>query len=179
MNNVHDALEVVFLTDWQSEGNDCAFENIMCAIKRYTDIRMFFIQLAHYHYARQHEFICVGPYLLGLYFHTFDAINNYDSAIGNPDRRSRVRHECGVSWRINKINFGIAMFQMSDCGIESNFAGDRIFFVVSNSGSFFNLAPARRGSSDVEKRTDQLRLPYVAVSDDRKVANKLRGIGFH
>jgi hypothetical protein len=24
-----------------------------------------------------------------------------------------------------------------------------------------------------------LRLPYVAVSDDRKIANRLRGIGFH
>jgi hypothetical protein len=24
-----------------------------------------------------------------------------------------------------------------------------------------------------------LRLPYVAVSDDRKVANRFRGVGFH
>src|SRR5258705_13785434 len=68
---------------------------------------------------------------------------------------------------------------MGECNIEGDLAGDGIFVVIGNGGSFLDLSPAWRGYGDVEKRTDQLRLPYVAVSDDRKVANGLRVIGFH
>src|SRR6266550_6370776 len=71
------------------------------------------------------------------------------------------------------------MLQVSECSIECNFAGNGIFFMIGNGSSFINFSPARRGSGDVQKRTNQLRLPYVAVSDDRKVANGLRVIGFH
>src|SRR6266480_5704488 len=68
---------------------------------------------------------------------------------------------------------------MSDCGIESDLAGYGIFFVIGNGGAFFDFTPAWCGSSDVEKRTDQLRLPYVAMSDDCKIANRFRSVGFH
>jgi hypothetical protein len=51
--------------------------------------------------------------------------------------------------------------------------------VVGYGGALLDLTPARRGSGDVEKRTDQLRLPCVAVSNDRKVANGFGGVDFH
>jgi hypothetical protein len=44
--HVHDvdhAFEVVFFSDWQGEGNDCSFENVVRAIERDADIRMLFI----------------------------------------------------------------------------------------------------------------------------------------
>src|SRR6266699_3549161 len=68
---------------------------------------------------------------------------------------------------------------MSDCSIESDLAGNGVFFVIGNGGAFFDFTPAWCGAGDVEKRTDQLRLPYVAMSDDRKIANRFRSIGFH
>ena len=68
---------------------------------------------------------------------------------------------------------------MSERRSEGNLAGNGIFFVIGNGGAFVNFSPAWCGSGDVEKRTKQLRLPGVAVSDDRKVANKFRGVGFH
>ena len=68
---------------------------------------------------------------------------------------------------------------MSECDIESNFASDGVFFVIGNGCAFINFPPAWRGSGDVEKRTYKLRLPCVAVSDDRKVADGFRSIGFH
>ncbi len=71
------------------------------------------------------------------------------------------------------------MFEMGECGIERDFAGDGIFFVIGDGRAFIDLAPAGRGAGDVEKRTNQLRLPCVAVSNDRKVANGFGRIDFH
>ncbi len=54
-----------------------------------------------------------------------------------------------------------------------------LFVVVSNGRALVDLAPAGRGACDVEKRTNQLRLPCVAMSNDRKVANGFGGVDFH
>src|SRR2546425_769352 len=51
--------------------------------------------------------------------------------------------------------------------------------MVGNGRALIDLAPAGRGASDVEKRTNQLRLPCVAMSNDRKVANCFGGVDFH
>src|SRR5213080_1476194 len=51
--------------------------------------------------------------------------------------------------------------------------------MVGNGRALIDLAPAGRGASDEEKRTNQLRLPCVAMSNDRKVANGFGGINFH
>src|SRR2546429_9958542 len=51
--------------------------------------------------------------------------------------------------------------------------------MVGNGRALIDLAPAGRGACDVEKRTNQLRLPCVAMSNDRKVANGFGGIDFH
>ena len=68
---------------------------------------------------------------------------------------------------------------MSECGIECDLAGDGVFFVIGNGGAFIYFSPTWRGSGDEEKRTYELRLPCVAMSNDRKVADLLRSIGFH
>ena len=62
---------------------------------------------------------------------------------------------------------------MSEGSIKSNFAGDRVFFVIGNRCAFVNFTPPWCCAGDVEKGTDQLRLPYVAMSNDGKIANKL------
>src|SRR5438552_9232954 len=51
--------------------------------------------------------------------------------------------------------------------------------MVGNGRALIDLAPAGRGACDVEKRTNQLRLPCVAMSNDRKVANGFGGVDFH
>src|SRR5437764_12588330 len=51
--------------------------------------------------------------------------------------------------------------------------------MVSNGRALIDLAPAGRGACDVEKRTNQLRLPCIAMSNDRKVANGFGGVDFH
>src|SRR5881392_1820539 len=51
--------------------------------------------------------------------------------------------------------------------------------MVSDSRALVDFAPTGRGACDVEKRTNQLRLPCVAVSNDRKVANCFGGVDFH
>src|SRR5947207_12850934 len=71
------------------------------------------------------------------------------------------------------------MFQVNECGVEGNLAGDGIFVVIGNGRALIDLAPAGRGACDVEKRTNQLRLPCVAMSNDRKVANGFGGVDFH
>ena len=68
---------------------------------------------------------------------------------------------------------------MSERSIECDFAGNGIFVVISNGRALIDLAPAGRGACDVEKGTNQLRLPCVAVSNDRKVANRFDGVNFH
>ena len=51
--------------------------------------------------------------------------------------------------------------------------------MVGDGRALVDLAPAGRGACDVEKGTNQLRLPCVAVSNDRKVANGFGGVDFH
>src|SRR6185369_15236330 len=48
-----------------------------------------------------------------------------------------------------------------------------------NGGPFIYLSPARCGSGDVEKRADELRLPCVAVSNDREISDRFGRIDFH
>ena len=71
------------------------------------------------------------------------------------------------------------MFEVSERGIERDLASDGIFVVIGRGRALIDFAPAGRGACDVEKRTNQLRLPCVAVSNDRKVANCFGGVGFH
>jgi hypothetical protein len=68
---------------------------------------------------------------------------------------------------------------MSECGIECDFASDGIFFIVSDGSAFIYLSPARCGSGDVEKRTDKLRLPCVAMSNDSEISDRFGRIDFH
>src|SRR5206468_2438272 len=44
---------------------------------------------------------------------------------------------------------------------------------------FINFTPTWCCAGDVEKRTDQLRLPCVAMSNDGKITNKLCSVGLH
>src|ERR1043166_5833361 len=68
---------------------------------------------------------------------------------------------------------------MCEGGIECDFADDGIFFVVGDSRAFIYLSPARCGSGDVEKRADELRLPCVAMSNDREISDRFGRIDFH
>src|SRR5215207_8556632 len=84
-----------------------------------------------------------------------------------------------VARSVYKIKLCIAMFEMCECSIQRDFAGDGIFFVIGNGRPFIYLSPARCGSGDVEKRADELRLPCVAMSNDREVSDRFGRIGFH
>lgn len=111
---------------------------------------MFLVEFCNHHYSRNNEFVGVGPGLFSLNFYTLYSVNYDQRTIRHFQGWSRVGNKCGIAWRVNKIYFDIPMFQMSDCGIESDLASDGIFFVIRNGSSFFNLTPARRGSGDVE-----------------------------
>jgi hypothetical protein len=82
-------------------------------------------------------------------------------------------HEGRITGRVYEIDFRIAMLEVGKRCIQGNLAGDGIFVVVGDRGSFIDFAPAGCGAGDVEKRAYQLRLPCVAVSNDRKVANRV------
>src|SRR5215203_3824125 len=84
-----------------------------------------------------------------------------------------------VARSVYKIKLCIAMFEMCECSIQRDFAGDGIFFVIGNGRPFIYLSPARCGSGDVEKRADELRLPCVAMSNDREVSDRFSRIDFH
>src|SRR3954470_22503624 len=71
------------------------------------------------------------------------------------------------------------MFEVGERGVERDLAGDGIFIMVGRGRTFVDLAPTGRGACDVEKRTNQLRLSCVAMSNDRKVANGFGGVDFH
>ena len=88
-------------------------------------------------------------------------------------------HESCVPGSIYKIKLCIAMIEMCECGIKSDLASYGIFFVVGNCGAFIDLSPARCGSGDVEKRADKLRLPCVAMSNDREISDGFSRIDFH
>src|SRR5258706_10834458 len=90
-----------------------------------------------------------------------------------------MRNERSVSRRVDEIDLGIFVFGVGQAEVESDFAGDGIFFVIRRGRAFVDLAPAGRGACDVEKGTNQLRLPCVAVSNDRKVANCFGSVDFH
>src|SRR5215213_7459134 len=140
---------------------------------------MFLVELGDYHHSRDHELVCISPRLFRLHFNAFDAVDNNDGAVCNAECGAGMGYESGVSRRIYKIKLGIAMIEMCECGIECNFTGDGIFFVVGNGCSFIYLSPARCGSGDVEKRTDKLRLPCVAMSNDSEISDGLGRIDFH
>ena len=90
-----------------------------------------------------------------------------------------MRNERRISGRVDQIDFGVFVFEVGERGVERDFAGDGIFVMVGDGGAFIDFAPARRGACDEEKRTNQLRLPGVAMSNDRKVANGFSSVGFH
>ena len=85
---------------------------------------MLFIQLRHYHHARQHKLIRIIPDLFRLHLDAFDAVNNDDAAIGNATRRSGVRDERRISGRVDQIDFGVFVFQVGERGVKRDLAGD-------------------------------------------------------
>src|SRR5882724_969768 len=68
---------------------------------------------------------------------------------------------------------------MRQCSIKSDFSSYGIFIMVCNSGALIDFTPTRCCSGDVEKGTDQLRLPCVAMSNDSEVADRFSRIDFH
>jgi len=106
-------------------------------------------------------------------------INNDERTVSHAQRGSRMRYKGGVTRRIYEIDFRIVVIEVGQRCVQRDLAGNGIFVVIGNSGSFINFSPAGRGAGDLEKGTDQLRLPRVAVSNDRKVANRLGCICFH
>src|SRR6185503_7257713 len=166
-------------SDRQRERNYCSTECILCALQCGAEVCMFLVELGDHHHPRNHELVGISPRLFRLHFNAFDSVNDDDGAVCDAQCRTSMGHESGVSGRIYKIKFGIAMIEMCECGIECNFASDGIFFVVGNGGSFIYLSPARCGSGDVEKRADKLRLPCVAMSNDSEISDGFGRIDFH
>ena len=78
---------------------------------------MLFVEFGDHHDARDHELVGVGPRLFRLHFNALNTVDHDDGAIGDAQRRSRVRNKGGVSGSVYKIKLGIAMFEMCECGI--------------------------------------------------------------
>src|ERR1044072_9503226 len=140
---------------------------------------MFLVELGDHHDSRDHELVRISPRLFRLHFNAFDSVNNDDSTVSDAQGWTGMGHESSVSGRIYEIKFCIAMIEMCECGIQCDFTGDGIFFVVGNSGAFIYLSPAWCGSGDVEKRADKLRLPCVAMSNDSEISDGFGRIDFH
>ena len=149
MNDIDDASEIRFLTDGQRERHDRTREGVGRRVERVTEIGAFLVHFIDNHKTRKQKLVGVTPRFFRLNLDAVDRIDDDQSAVGDAQSRARVRNECGVSGRVDQIDFRVFVFEMSETVVERNFAFDGIVVVVGDGRSFVNFSPARRGSGDV------------------------------
>ena len=116
-----------------------------------SEIGAFLVDLVDDHKTRQQKFVRVLPRFFGLHFDAVDAVNDDQRAVGDAQRRTRVRDERGVTGRVDQIDFRVFVFEVGEVVVERNFSFDRIFVVIGDGRSFVDFSPARGCSGNVEQ----------------------------
>ena len=166
VNYINDTAKVFLVSNRQRERNDGAAEGTLRALQARAEVRVLFVERVDDHNAREHELVSERPSLLRLHLNAFDGVNNHERAVCHTQRGTCVRDERGVARRVNQVDLGLFVFEMGERRVERHLAFNSIFVVIGRGRAFVNLAPARRGSGDVQKGTDKLCFARVAVPDD-------------
>ena len=83
-----------------------------------SKVGVLLVDLVDDHKPRQQEFVRVLPCFLGLHLDAMDTVDDDKSAIRDPKRRPRMRHECSITGRVDQIDFCIFVFEVGKIIVE-------------------------------------------------------------
>ena len=122
VHDIDNASEITFGADRKCEGNDRPGKALGSRFERVSEIGVLLVDLVDDHEPRKQEFIRILPSLFSLNFDAVNAVNYDHRTVDNAQRRPGMRHKCGISWSVDKIDLGVFVFGVGEVVVERYFS---------------------------------------------------------
>ena len=133
-DQVHDTLEVPFLSQGQDDRDDAASEGRLGGFERALEACPVAVQLIDHQRARQAVLIREFPGLFRLHFHSRHAVDQKQGGVGRHHRAFRLVKEDVVPGRINEIDFGFAPLGVGERHADRDLALNLFLVVIGYGG---------------------------------------------
>ena len=177
LDEIDDAFEILFRTDGQLHGNDCASECGCQRIHAALEVSAFAIHARANDDARHLEFFSEAPDLFGNDLHTADCIDDDECSVDGRHHEFGFMDEHVEARRVEDIDFALAPLGVCHRGGDRHLPRDFFFVVIGDSASIIDTTLALCGSGRVEHGRDEggftgMRVAYHGhVADIRAFVN--------
>ena len=178
-DEVDDAFEIPLGSHGEVDRHGGASEVFLDAGQRTRKIGALAIELVHHKGAGEFELFGEGPDLLGLHFHSADAIDQDERGIGSDESAARIIYKYVVTRCIQEVDFGFFPLGHGDGSRDRDFALDFLLVKISDRVAFIDTEEAVRGSGGEQQPGSERSLAGIAVAHYTDVPDILAFVDFH
>ena len=176
---IRDPMEGSLVTDRQFDGCDSGAEAVPDLLQGPIERGPFLVELVDEEHAWHAETGSDVPGVFGLDFDSLDRAHHEDCKIGDPERGVDVPNEVRVSGCVDEVD--LVTLPRERCSGEGERHAATVFFGIriGDRVAVFDATQSADRVGPEQKRFGEGRLAGSAVSDERHIADLLRGEHLH
>ena len=179
LDEIDDALEVLFGSDGELDGDDVAAEGGGERLHDALEVGALAVHAGADDDAGQVEFFGKVPDLLGDDLDAGDRIDDDERGIDGGQGQLGFMDEHVEAGSIDEVDLGFAPLDGGERGGDGHLPGDFFLVVVGDGGAVIDPAEPGRAAGGEEQGRDKRGFAGVGVADDSHVADILTFVGLH
>ena len=179
LDEIDDALEVLFGSDGELDGNDVAAKGGGERVHDALEVGALAVHAGADDDAGKVEFVGEVPDLLGDDLDAGDRVHDDESGIDGGDGQFGFMNEHVEAGSIDEVDLGFAPLDGGERGGDGHLPGDFFLVVIGGGGAVIDPAKPGSAAGGEQQGRDKRGFAGVGVANDSHVADILTFVGLH